>query len=103
MSWKFGFSLMAKIIELKRFVMEELYTINKHFTDLPSRIDLGKCHEEIAFLKEDCGSKKYIIKILVESLSKYTNSFYKVNQENINPSYTDVNSQNYQPFVSQIN
>ena len=47
--------------------------------------------------------KKYIIKILVESLSKYTNSFYKVNQEKNNPSYTDVNSQNYQPFVSQIN
>ena len=33
-------------------------------------------------------------------MSKYTNSFYKVNQENNNPSYTDVNSQNDQPFVS---
>ena len=33
-------------------------------------------------------------------MSKYTNSFYKVNQENDNPSYTAVNFQNDQPFVS---
>ena len=92
-------ALMAKITELKNFVIEELYNINKHFTDLSSRIDLGKCHKEIATLREDCASKNYIIKILVEDLSKYTNSFYKVNQENNNPSYTDVNSQNDQPFV----
>ena len=65
-----------------------------------SKIDSGKCHKEIATLREDCASKNYIIKILVEDLSKYTNSFYKVNQENNNPSYTDVNSQNDQPFVS---
>ena len=49
---------------------------------------------------EDCVSKNYIIKILVENLSKHTNSFYNVNQENNNSSYTDVNSQNDQPFVS---
>ena len=80
--------------------MEELYTVNKHFTDLSSRINLGKCHKEIATLREDCALKNYIIKFLVEDLSKYTNSFYKVNQENNNPSCTDVNSQNDQPFVS---
>ena len=91
---------MVKITELKSFVMEELYTINKHFTDLSSKIDSGKCHKEIATLREDCASKNYIIKILVGCLSKYTNSFYKVNQKNCNPSYTDVNSQNDQPFVS---
>ena len=80
--------------------MAELYTVNKNFTDLSSRIDSGKCHKEIATLREDCASKNYIIKILVKDLSKYTNSFYKVNQENNDPSYTDVNSQNNQPFVS---
>ena len=32
---------MAEVIELKGFMIEELCTINKHFTDLPSRIDLG--------------------------------------------------------------
>ena len=67
---------------------------------MSSRIDLGKCHKEIATLREDCALKNYIIKILVEDLSKCTNSFYKVNQEYNNPSYTDVNSQNDQPFVS---
>ena len=61
-------AVMAKITELKSFVMEELYTVYKHFTDLSSRIDSGKCHKEIATLN--------------------------------NPSYTDVNSQNDQPFVS---
>ena len=45
--------------------------------------------------------KNYINKILVENMSKHTNSFYKVNQENNNSSYTDVNSQNDQPFVSR--
>ena len=59
-----------------------------------SKIDSGKCHKEIATLREDCASKNYIIKILVEDLSKYTNSFYKVNQKSNNRSYTDVNSQN---------
>ena len=44
--------------------------------------------------------KNYINKILVENLSKHTNSFYKVNQENNNSRYTDVSSQNDQPFVS---
>ena len=87
-------ALMAKITELKSFVMEELYTINKHFIDLSSRIDSGKCHKEIVTLREDCASKNCIIKILVEDLSKYTNSFYKVNQKSNNRSYTDVNSQN---------
>ena len=91
---------MAQITELKSFVMEELYTVNKYFTDLSSKIDSGKCHKEIATLKEDCAWKNYIIKILVVYLSKYTNSFYKVNQENDNPSYTAVNFQNDQPFVS---
>ena len=67
---------------------------------MSSRIDLGKCHKEIATLREDCTLKNYIIKVLIEDLSKCTNSFYKVNQENNNPSYTDVNSQNDQPFVS---
>ena len=33
-------------------------------------------------------------------MSKHTNSFDKVNQENINSSYTNVNSQNDQHFVS---
>ena len=79
--------------------MEKLYTVSKHFTDLSSRIISGKCHKEIATLREYSASKNYI-KILVEDQSKYTNSFYKVNQENNNPSYTDVNSQNNQPFVS---
>ena len=92
---------MAKITKLKSFVIEELYTVNKDFTYLSSRIDSWKCHKEIATLREDRASKNYIIKILVEDLSKYTNSFYKVNQENNNPSYTDVNSQNDQTFVSR--
>ena len=74
--------------------MEELYTINKHFIDLSSGIDSGKCHKEIVTLREDCASKNCIIKILVQDLSKYTNSFYKVNQESNNGSYTSVNSQN---------
>ena len=91
-------TLIVEIIELKGFVMEELYNVNKHFTDLSSWIDLEK-HKEIAALREDCASKNYIFKILVEDLPKHTNSFYKVNQENNNPSYTDVNSQNDQPFV----
>ena len=60
---------------------------------------MEKHHKEIATLREDCASKNYIFKILVEDLPKHTNSFYKVNQENNNPSYTDVNSQNDQPFV----
>ena len=47
--------------------------------------------------------KEYIIKILVENLSKHTNSFYKVNRKNNNSSYTDANSQNDQPFVSPKN
>ena len=93
-------ALMIKITELKSFLIEELYTVNKHFADLSSRIDSGKYHKEIATLWEDCASKNYIIKILVEDLSKYRNYFYKVNQENNNPSYTDVNSQKNQPFVS---
>ena len=38
-------AVMAKITELKSFVMEELYTVYKHFTDLSSRIDSGKCHK----------------------------------------------------------
>ena len=94
---------MAKITELKCFVMEGLYTINKHFTDLSSKIDSGKCNKEVATSREDCASKNYIIKILVEYLSKYTNSFYNVNQENSNPSYIDVNSQNDQPLFHQRN
>ena len=44
--------------------------------------------------------KSYSIKILVKNLSKHRNSFYKVSQENNNPSYTDANDQNDQPFVS---
>ena len=67
---------------------------------MSSRIDLRKYHKEIATLREDCASKNYITKILVKNLSKHTNSFDKVNQENINSSYTNVNSQNDQPFVS---
>ena len=47
--------------------------------------------------------KEYIIKTLVENLSKHTNSFYKVNRKNNNSSYTDANSQNDQPFVSPKN
>ena len=93
-------TLMAEIIELKGFVMEELHDINKHFTDLPSGIDLVKYDKEVDTLREDCAPKNYIIKNLVENLPRHTNSFYKVNQENNNPSYTNVNSQNDQPFVS---
>ena len=60
------------------------------------------CHQE-SILREDCTSKNYTIKILVENLPKHTNSFCKVNQENINPSYTDVHSQNDQLFLSRKN
>ena len=42
-------ALMAEIFDMKGFVMEELYIINKHVTDLPSRIDLGKCQINIHF------------------------------------------------------
>ena len=80
--------------------MEELYNITKHFSDWSSEIDLGKYDKEIATLRQDCASKNYIIKILVENLSKHTKSFYKVNQEHNNPGYTDVHFQNNQPFVS---
>ena len=89
---------MVKITELKSFLKEELCTVNKHFTDLSSRIDSGKYHKEIATLWEGFASKNYIIKILVEDLTKYRNYFYKVNQENNNPSYTDVNSQKKSTF-----
>ena len=53
---------MAEIIELKCFVMKELYNINKHFTDLSSRIDSGKYRKEIATLREDCVSKVISLK-----------------------------------------
>ena len=65
---------MTEITELTGFVMEELYDINKHFRDLSSGIDLGKYDKEIATLREDCASKNYIIKILVENLSKHTDN-----------------------------
>ena len=65
---------MTEITELTSFVMEELYDINKHFRDLSSGIDLGKYDKEIATLREDCASKNYIIKILVENLSKHTDN-----------------------------
>ena len=48
--------------------MKEVY-INKHFTDLSSRIDLGKYDKEIATLREDCALKNYI-KIFAENLPK---------------------------------
>ena len=81
---------MAEVIELKGFMIEELYTINKHFTDLPSGKfekfeKFGKFDKEIATLREDCTSKNYI-KILVKNFSKHTNSFYKINQQNNNTS-----------------
>ena len=79
-----------------------MYNVNKHFSDLSSEIDLGKYDQQIATLREDCALKNYIIKNLVESLSEHTNSFCKVNQENNNSNYTNVNSQNDQPFVSPI-
>ena len=50
--------------------------------------------------KEGAGIPLLTMKILAENLSKHTNPFYKVNQENNNPSYTDVNSQNDQPYIS---
>ena len=62
-------------------MIEELYTVNKHFTDLSPRIDSGKYHKEIATLWEDCASKNDVIKILVEDLSKYKNSFIKLTKK----------------------
>ena len=38
---------MAKITELNSFVMEELCTVNKHFTDLSSRIDSGNVTKKL--------------------------------------------------------
>ena len=61
---------MPETTDLKVFVMKEVY-INKHFTDLSSRIDLGKYDKEIATLREDCALKNYIIKIFAENLPKY--------------------------------
>ena len=58
-------ALMPETTDLKVFVMKEVY-INKHFTDLSSRIDLGKYDKEIATLREDCALKNYIIKIFAE-------------------------------------
>ena len=63
-------ALMPETTDLKVFVMKEVY-INKHFTDLSSRIDLGKYDKEIATLREDCALKNYIIKIFAENLPKY--------------------------------
>ena len=40
-------ALMAKITELNSFVMEELCTVNKHFTDLSSRIDPGNVTKKL--------------------------------------------------------
>ena len=42
-------------------------------------------------------------KICQKNLSKHTNSFYKVYQENNSPICTDVNSKNNQLFVWQRN
>ena len=53
---------MAEIIELKGFVMKELYNVNKNLTDLLSEIDLGK------FVKKICQS----IQILFIKLIKKT-------------------------------
>ena len=63
-------ALMPETTDLKVFVMKEVY-INKHFTDLSSRIDLGKYDKEIATLREDCALRNYIIKIFAENLPKY--------------------------------
>ena len=63
-------ALMPETTDLKVFVMKEVY-INKHFTDLSSRLDLGKYDKEIATLREDCALKNYIIKIFAENLPKY--------------------------------
>ena len=64
--------------------MEQLYNIDKHFTDLSSGIKLRKYYKEISSLRKGCNSKYYFLKILVENLSKHTNSFNKVNQEKNN-------------------
>ena len=53
---------MTEIIELKGFVMKELYNVNKNLTDLLSEIDLGK------FVKKICQS----IQILFIKLIKKT-------------------------------
>ena len=53
---------MAEIIELKGFVVKELYNVNKNLTDLLSEIDLGK------FVKKICQS----IQILFIKLIKKT-------------------------------
>ena len=81
-------ALMVKITELKGFLIEGLYTVNKHSTDLSSRIDSGKYHKEIATLWEDCASENYIIKIFVEDWSKYRNYFYKTKKTRIQATLT---------------
>ena len=72
---------MAEVIELKGFMIEELYTINKHFTDLPSGKfekfeKFGKFDKEIATLREDCTSKNYI-NILVKNFQSIQILFIK--------------------------
>ena len=54
------------------------------------------CH----FKGKLCLKKLYYQNFSWRFVKVYKLSFYKVNQENNNPSYTDVNSQNDQPFVS---
>ena len=61
---------MTEIIELKDFLMEEQYNINQHFTDLSSRIDMGK-YKEVTTLREDCASKNYVTEILVVKAYKF--------------------------------
>ena len=43
---------MARTIELKGFVMEELHNINNHFREFSPRIELSKYHKEIATLRK---------------------------------------------------
>ena len=52
---------MTEIIELKDFLMEEQYNINQHFTDLSSRIDMGK-YKEVTTLRRIVPQKIMLLK-----------------------------------------
>ena len=60
---------MAKITELNSFVMEELCTVNKHFTDLSSRIDSGKCHKEMSQRNSHFKGKLCLKKLYYQNFS----------------------------------
>ena len=69
---------MTEIIKLKGLEMEELYDIN----NTPKICHREKYDKQIATLREDCASKNYVVRFLVENLSKHRVLFNKVNQGN---------------------